>query len=138
MKTSIKTSWKENMAFESRIGEHNIVTDAPVDVGGDNSGASPKKLMMASLAGCTGIDVVLILKKMRVNIDDLIITVDAVLTEEVPSVYQSMNIIYEFSGNDLDVDKLQRAVELSQEKYCGVSIMYKRIMDITWEIKYQT
>ena len=138
MKTSIQTSWKENMAFESRIGKHSIVTDAPVDAGGDNSGASPKKLMMTSLAGCTGVDVVIILKKMRVNIDDLIITVDAVLTEEVPSVYRSMHIIYEFRGNDLDVDKLQRAVELSQEKYCGVSIMYKRIMDITWEIKYQT
>ena len=137
MKTSIQTSWKDNMAFECRIDEHSIITDAPVDAGGDNSGASPKKLMITSLAGCTGIDVVLILKKMRVKFEGLVITVDAVLTEEAPSLYESMHITYEFSGSDLDVDKLKRAVELSQEKYCGVSIMYKKIMDITWEIKYQ-
>ncbi len=124
------------MAFESRIDEHRIVTDAPVEVGGDNSGASPKKLMMVSLAGCTGVDVVDILKKMRVDIDDLIITVDAELTEETPSLYKSMHIIYEFIGSDLALDKLRRAVELSQDKYCGVSMMYKKIMDITWEIKY--
>jgi len=125
------------MSFESQMGEHSIITDGSVEVGGDNSGASPKSLMMASFAGCTGIDVVLILKKMRVKIDGLIITVDAELTEEVPSVYSSMHITYEFKGKDLSTDKLQRAIKLSQEKYCGVSIMYKKIMDITWEIKYQ-
>jgi len=138
MKTSIQANWKGNMAFDSRIGEHNIITDAPVDAGGQNSGASPKTLMLASLAGCTGIDVISILKKMRVKIDDLNITVDAVLTEEIPSVYKSMHITYDFKGSDLSMNKLRRAVELSQEKYCGVSIMYKKIMDITWDIKYQS
>ncbi|MBW1636297.1 MAG: OsmC family protein [Deltaproteobacteria bacterium] len=137
IKTSIRTSWKENMAFVSRTGDHTIITDASVEAGGDNTGASPKSLMMTSLAGCTGIDVVLILKKMREEIDDLIITVDAELTEEVPSVYSSMHITYEFKGKGLNVDKLQRAIKLSQEKYCGVSIMYKQIMEITWEVKYQ-
>jgi len=125
------------MTFVSQMGEHNIITDASIDAGGDNSGTSPKALMMTSLAGCTGIDVVLILKKMRVEIDDLIITVDAELTEEVPSVYSSMHITYEFKGKDLNIDKLERAIKLSQEKYCGVSIMYKQIMKISWEINYQ-
>ena len=132
--TTIQTSWKKNLAFESRIDEHSFTTDAPVDSGGDNSGASPKKLMMASLAGCTGVDVVSILKKMRVDIDELVIRVDAELTEDVPSVYTSMHLTYIFRGSDLDIDKLRRAVDLSQEKYCGVSMMYKRIMDITWEL----
>jgi len=138
MINSIQVSWKGNMAFESMIDGHGIITDIPVDAGGKDSGASPKKLMMASLAGCTGVDVALILKKMRIDIDDLTITVDATQTEEIPSVYKSMHITYDFSGPDLNREKLQRAVELSHEKYCGVSMMYKRIMEITWEIKYQT
>ncbi len=136
MKTSIQTHWKTHMAFESQVGSHRVVTDAPAEVGGDDSGASPKKLMMVALAGCTGVDVVEIVKKMRMEIDDLLITVEAELTEDVPSVYSSMHIIYTFKGTDLDVDKLQRAVELSQEKYCGVSMMYKKVMDISWEVRY--
>lgn len=136
-KTFIETRWKRNVTFESRAGLHRVVTDAPVEAGGDDSAVSPKKLMMVALAGCTGVDVVEILKKMRVEINDLLITVEAELTDEVPSVYSSMHIIYDFKGVDLDLNKLQRAVELSQEKYCGVSMMYKKIMDVTWEIKYE-
>jgi putative redox protein len=137
MKTSIETQWQQNMTFDSKVGQHNVRTDAPAEVGGDDSAASPKKLMMVSLAGCTGVDVVEILKKMRVEIDDLLITVEAELTDEVPSVYTAMHIIYTFKGKDLSVDKLTRAVELSQDKYCGVSMMYKKIMDISWEIRYE-
>lgn len=135
MKTTIQTHWKENMAFDSKVGPHSVITDAPAEVGGGDTAASPKKLMMVSLAGCTGVDVVEILKKMRVDFDDLVITVEAELTDEVPSVYSAMHIIYEFKGQNLPEDKLKRAVELSQEKYCGVSMMYKKIMDITWEIR---
>ncbi|WP_136798643.1 MULTISPECIES: OsmC family protein [Desulfosediminicola] len=135
MKTTIQTHWKENMAFDSKVGPHSVITDAPVEAGGGDTAASPKKLMMVSLAGCTGVDVVEILKKMRVDFEDLVITVEAELTDEVPSVYSAMHIIYEFKGQNLPEDKLKRAVELSQEKYCGVSMMYKKIMDITWEIR---
>ncbi|WP_163337394.1 OsmC family protein [Desulfopila sp. IMCC35008] len=137
MKASIETSWKQNLAFDSMVGEHSVITDAPSEFGGDDSGASPKKLMMASLAGCTGIDVVSILKKMRVDIDDLRIRVDAELTDEEPSLYSSMHLTYMFKGDNLDMAKLEKAVRLSEEKYCGVSMMYKKMMDITWEIKIQ-
>ncbi len=137
MKTSIQTHWQQNMAFDSTVGSHSVPTDAPAEAGGDDSAASPKKLMMVALAGCTGVDVVEILKKMRVEIDDLLITVEAELTDDVPSVYSSMHIIYTFKGKELAMDKLTRAVELSQDKYCGVSMMYKRIMDISWEIQYE-
>ena len=135
MKTSIQSVWQKNLAFDSVIDDHHVLTDAPVSVGGNGSGASPKKLMMASLAGCTGIDVIAILKKMRVEVDDLNITVEAKLTDDEPSLYSAMHIIYAFTGKDLSYDKLKKAVELSQEKYCGVSMMYKKIMDITWEIR---
>ncbi|SHO52704.1 OsmC family protein [Desulfopila aestuarii] len=137
MKTSIETRWQEKMAFISQVGKNSVVTDAPLEFGGEERGASPKKLMMVALAGCTGVDVVEILKKMRVEIDDLLITIEAELTDEVPSVYSAMHIIYAFKGKELDRQKLERAVELSQEKYCSVSMMYKKIMDITWEVRYQ-
>lgn len=137
MKTSIETHWKENMTFDSLVGGHSVITDAPESVGGNDSGASPKKLMMASLAGCTGIDVVMILKKMRIEIEDLKITIDAELTDEEPSLYSSMHITYLFKGDGLVMDKLKKAVQLSQEKYCGVSMMYRKIMDITWKIKIE-
>lgn len=135
MKTSIEASWQSGMSFVSQVGEHQVVTDAPVEAGGEGRGASPKKLMMVALAGCTGVDVVEILRKMRVDFGGLRITVEAELTDEVPSRYSAMHIVYSFSGRDLDSGKLERAVTLSQEKYCGVSMMYSRIMDISWEIR---
>ena len=134
MKTSIETRWKSNMAFDSQVGDHSVITDAPASVGGDDTAASPKKLMMVSLAGCTGVDVVSILQKMRVEVDDLTIRVDAELTDEEPSLYTAMHITYIFKGNNLPEDKLERAISLSQDKYCGVSMMYKKIMEITWEM----
>jgi len=135
MKNSIQTRWKKNLLFESMVGKHKVITDAPAEAGGDDTAASPKKMMMVALAGCTGVDVAEILRKMRVEIDDLLITVEAELTDDVPSLYTSMHIIYEFKGKDLPINKLNRAVELSQEQYCGVSMMYKKMMSITWEIK---
>lgn len=137
MKTSIQSKWKGNLAFESMVGDHEVVTDAPVDFGGDDSGASPKKLMLVSLAGCTGIDVASILEKMRVKIDDLVITVEAEATEEVPSVYTAMHITYAFKGKSLDEKKLHKAVQLSHDTYCGVSKMYENFLKISWEIKIE-
>ncbi len=135
MKTSITSKWQGNLAFSSRVGDHEVRTDASAAHGGDNSGASPKMLMMVALAGCTGVDVVAILKKMRVEVDDFAMTVESELTDEMPSVYSSMHLIYEFAGVGLDREKLRKAVELSQDKYCGVSAMYRKIMEITWEIR---
>lgn len=134
MKTSIKSQWLGNLKFDSRIDGHSVVTDAPVQDGGEGGGPSPKKLMLAAVAGCTGVDVAMILKKMKVEIDDLVISVDAEQTEETPATYTGMHLTYEFYGKGLDPEKLKRAVALSQDKYCGVSLMYRQFMDISWEI----
>lgn len=134
MKATINARWKGNLAFESAVGDHKVRTDAPKAFGGEDSGASPKKLMLVGLAGCTGVDVASILKKMRVEFDDLDITVEAEATEESPSVYTAMHIIYTFKGTDLDIVKLEKAVTLSKEKYCGVSMMYENFLKITSEV----
>lgn len=135
MKSSMKTSWRGKMAFDSLIGEHVVRTDASEKFGGDNSAASPKSLMMVALAGCTGVDVVTILQKMRVELSGFDIDVECELTDEIPSTYTKMHLIYSFKGKALDPAKLKKAIELSQDKYCGVSAMYRKVMEISWEMK---
>ncbi|MFW5774371.1 MAG: OsmC family protein, partial [Tangfeifania sp.] len=92
-------------------------------------------LMLAALAGCTGMDVVSILKKMRVDVKDFNVTVEGDLTEEHPKQFSKMHVIYEFKGKNLPMDKLRKAVNLSEERYCGVSATYRKAMEITSEIK---
>lgn len=135
MKHTIKTEWKGNMAFETDLGGHKIIVDAPEAVGGNDLGPSPKKLMMVALTGCTGMDVVSILKKMRVNLEKFNMYVEADVTEEDPKHYEKMHLIYEFTGKDLPMKKLEKAVQLSQESYCGVNAVYKKAMEMSYEIR---
>ncbi len=135
MKTTIDLKWLENMSFEADVNGHSIRVDAGTENGGDDSGARPKPLMLVALAGCTGMDVVSILKKMRVEYDKLTISVEANMREEHPKYYDEMKIIYHFVGKDLPVKKIERAVELSDEQYCGVSALYKMAIPLTSEIK---
>ncbi|MFC2152879.1 OsmC family protein [Bacteroidota bacterium] len=135
MKTSINVNWLKGMAFESEINGHKLAIDATEEVGGMDKGPRPKPLMLLSLAGCTGMDVVSILKKMRVELDDFAIEVEAEMTEEHPKHYSSMNIIYKFWGEDLPQEKLEKAVSLSDERYCGVSAVYKKAIPVTNEIQ---
>lgn len=135
MKTSLNVDWIDGMSFESEINGHKLIIDAGEEVGGMDKGPRPKSLMLLSLAGCTGMDVVSILKKMRVEFDRFAIEVEADLTEEHPKHYQKMNVIYKFWGKDLPVDKLEKAVSLSDERYCGVSAVYKKAIELTHEIR---
>ncbi len=135
MKDGIKVSWLEDLAFETELNGHRIVLDAEENVGGKDRGPRPKPLMMVSLAGCTGMDVISILKKMRVDVKKFDVTVDAEVTEEHPKHYSKMHLIYEFWGKDLPMDKLEKAVVLSQDRYCGVSYTYRKVMELTYEIR---
>jgi putative redox protein len=132
---TVETRWLENMAFESEIGGHKITIDAVPEVGGENRGPRPKPLMLSALGGCTGMDVISILKKMRVEVAEFRVIVEGDLTEEHPKHFYKMHVIYEFSGKDLPLDKLQKAVELSEERYCGVSATLKKALEITSEIR---
>jgi len=134
MKDTISLSWMQGMAFETEINGHKITIDANESVGGNNSGPRPKPLMMVALAGCTGMDVVSILKKMRVEYDNLEIKVEGDLTEEHPKHFTKMKVIYVFTGKNLPLDKIQKAVNLSEDRYCGVSVSYKKAMEIEYEI----
>lgn len=138
MKHRVNTSWKGDMQFESIVNGHSIILDAKPESGGLDVGPRPKELMLSALAGCTGMDVVSILKKMRIEPASINIIVEAEVTEEHPKHYTSMHIIYEFEGDNLEEDKIRKAIELSQEKYCGVSAVYKKAMPVTFDIRLKT
>ena len=134
-KLKVNVEWLENMAFKAVLNGHEIVIDAGDQVGGENRGPRPKPFMLTALAGCTGMDVVSILKKMRVELDYFNVVVEGELTEEHPKHFIKMHVIYEFKGKDLPMAKLEKAIELSEERYCGVSATYKQAMEMTSEIK---
>lgn len=127
--------WKGDMEFETELNGHKLTIDATPEVGGHDKGPRPKILMLTALAGCTGMDVVSILKKMKVELEGFNVYVDGTLTEEHPKYYEAMSIIYEFKGKDLPEDKLKKAIELSQDKYCGVSALYRKALKLTYEIR---
>jgi len=134
MKHIVNTVWAGKMKFDTEVSGHHLLLDAAAEVGGENAGPRPKELMLSALAGCTGMDVVSILKKMKVEPEYFNIRIEADLTEDHPKVYSKINIFYEFKGKDLEIEKLEKAIELSQEKYCGVSAMYKKAMEVNYEI----
>lgn len=133
-KTSVNTNWKGDMAFETEVSGHKFIIDAGESVGGHNTGPRPKPLMLAALAGCTGMDVISILKKMRVELDDFDINVEGESGDEHPVSYIKMHIKYTFKGKNLPLEKIEKAVSLSQERYCGVSDFYKKVIPISHEI----
>jgi putative redox protein len=135
MKDTVNLKWMSDLAFEAAIDGHKLIIDAKPEVGGTDKGPPPKPLMMVALAGCTGIDVASLLKKMRIDFDEFNVKVEGDITEEHPKHFTGMHIIYEFRGKDLPMDKLKRAIELSQDRYCGVSESYRKTMKLTYEIK---
>lgn len=135
MKVKVEVKHIEDMAFEAEVNNHKLIFDADSSVGGNDKGPRPKPLILASLGGCTGMDVVSMLKKMRVGLDYFNMVIEADQTEEHPKVYSKIHIIYEFKGKDLEMEKLQKAVDLSQDRYCGVSAMLKKAIELTYEIR---
>lgn len=135
MKKSISISWKKNMAFEADIDGHKLMMDARESVGGQNLGPTPKPLLLASLGGCTGMDVISLAKKMRQDVDSFSIDLDSEILDDYPQPYHSIKLIYTFKGKDLDPKKIEKAVKLSQERYCGVSATLRDTVKLSYEIK---
>ena len=134
-KESINVRWLEGISFEAEVDGFKVAIDADPEFGGKSKGPKPKPLMMVALAGCTGMDVVSLLNKMRVDYESLNIKIDGELTEEHPKHFTKIKVIYELKGENIDIKKVQKAVDLSKEKYCGVSYSYKDIMELEYEIR---
>jgi putative redox protein len=138
MKQSVSMKLAGNMAFETVLGKHRIIVDASEEGGGQDLGTRPKILMLVALGGCTGMDVVSILRKMKVEFNSFEVVVDGDMADEHPKRYLSMKINYNFTGKDLPLDKIQKAVDLSVEKYCGVYASYKDSIKIDHVINLLT
>ncbi len=135
MTHTVKTNWKGNMQFESTQNAGSLLIDAPQN-GEESNGLRPKALMLSALAGCSGLDIVSLLKKMRVDITDFSIDIEAELTEEHPKYYKKVIMIFNFYGTDFKKDKIEKAVKLSEEKYCGVLEMFRQFAEVTTVINY--
>ncbi len=122
------------LSFQIDQNGHTYILDAPESVGGDDSGPSPKGLLLSGLIGCTGIDVALLLKKMRVEYDNLEIKAETELTEEEPKVFKEITLSYYLNGDENDIKKIRKAVNLSMDKYCGVSAMLEKNSPIVSKI----
>lgn len=136
MEHHIKCNWTGDMSFETKVNGHSIKLDASEKVGGKDKGPRPKPLLLVALAGCTGMDVISLLNKMRVKYDDFNIEVEGDVSEEHPKYYTHLRLIYKIKGADVDRKKVEKAVKLSQEKYCGVNFMLGQIADISYKILY--
>ena len=134
MKNLVTTKWLGGMAFESdNPSGHTLKIDVDTENGGENSGLRPKALMLSSLAGCSGLDIASLMKKMKLEVRAFEIQTEANLTDEHPKFYDAVTISYHFFGINLVEDKLQKTVDLSVERYCGVMEMFRQFAKL--EIK---
>lgn len=134
-KNVVNTKWIQNSQFESDnpSGNKLIMFDKSQD-NGNVKGFSPKALMLSSLAGCSGLDVVSLLKKMRAEVAEFYIDVTGELTDEHPRFYKKVKVDYHFKDAELQPEKIQKAVNLSVTRYCGVMEMFRQFSEIKTEI----
>ena len=129
-----KVTLKDSMHFIGELDNFEIPIDADEAFGGMNKGPKPKGLLLTGLAGCTAMDVISILRKMKVIIKSFSVETEAELTEEHPKIFKRILITYKFSGDSLNEEKLKRAIDLSLDSYCGVSAMLRKNCPIEYKI----
>tara|TARA_R110002050_G_scaffold204327_1_gene339574 strand:+ start:62185 stop:62604 length:420 start_codon:yes stop_codon:yes gene_type:complete len=132
----ITFGYNGGMSFKGEVNGHELIIDADEGFGGNDIGPRPKPLLLVALIGCTSMDVVSLLKKMRVDFKDFKVTADGEMTEEHPKYYHKIKLTYNIWGTDLDHAKVEKAVTLSQERYCGVTAMLEKASEIKYEVIY--
>ena len=133
---NISVNWVDGMLMvgKSHSG-HSITMDGPSEIGGENLGVRPMEMLLLGVAGCTMIDVVTTLKKMRQNLTQIETKVSAQRADDHPKVFTNIHIHFELKGKDLDSKKVEKAISLSAEKYCSASIMLGKTATITHDFE---
>jgi len=135
----VEANWDGDLRFRSTgPSGHAVIIDTDIEHGGANQGPRPMELLLHGLAGCTGIDIVLILQRMRVPFQNFTIQVDAERAEEHPKRFTKISLHYRFFGENLSEDKVRRAVGLSVEKYCSASASFAAPIEVTFEVNGHT
>jgi putative redox protein len=129
-----KVTLDEGMSFKGELDGFTITIDADESVGGKNKGPKPKGLSLTSLAGCTAMDVISILRKMRAEPEEFSVEAEAEVSDEHPKVFTKITITYYFKGGEVSREKAEKAVSLSEERYCGVSAMLRQAAPIETKI----
>ena len=130
MKTQIK--WMQDVSFKGKSESgHEVILDGPEELGGKSLGMRPMEMMLIGMGGCTSFDVVTILKRSRQQITGCIAEIDAIRADAIPKVFTSIHIHFLIKGIDLQEKAVERAVELSANKYCSASIMLGKSVKIT-------
>lgn len=137
-KHEIETQWMGKMQFNALINGHTVTMDAPERTGGEDNGPIPKPFVLAALSGCTGMDIVALLRKGNHTINDLNMVVTGELSKQAPMQYVSIHVQYIFKADAAAREAAVQAVTDSQEKYCGVSSMLKKAIPVTWEIIFNS
>jgi putative redox protein len=136
MKHEIESQWMGKMQFNALVQGHTIIMDAPERVGGENLGPIPKPFILSALSGCTGMDVIALMRKDGKQLDDFNIKVSGEISKHPPIEYIAVQMIYEMKGKPEDLESALNAVRTSQEKICGISHMLKKIIPLTWMVTY--
>ena len=133
---NISVNWVDGMLMvgKSHSG-HSITMDGPPEIGGENLGVRPMEMLLLGVAGCTMIDVVTTLKKMRQDLTNFETKLSAERADEHPKVFTDIHIQFIVKGQDLDPKKVEKAITLSAEKYCSASIMLGKTASITHDFK---
>lgn len=134
MKARIK--WVQDRTFlgETESG-HSVVMDGAPEFGGRDLGIRPMEMVLLGLGGCTGFDVIDILQKSRQPVEDCVIDLEAERAEDIPKVFTRIHVNFTVSGRGLEAAKVERAVNLSAEKYCSVAMMLNKTAKITHAIE---
>ncbi|RKY23335.1 MAG: osmotically inducible protein OsmC [Planctomycetota bacterium] len=129
-----KLRWIEGLQFAGiPPSNHAIILDGSEKGGGANSAIHPGELVLLALGGCTGMDVISILKKMRLEVSEFEVRIDAEAAQEHPKAWKKIKITYYLKGKDLPEEKVKHAIELSQEKYCSVSATLRSPVEIVYD-----
>ncbi|MEI6865233.1 OsmC family protein [Flavicella sp.] len=136
MTHNIKLNWKGKMHFESEGPGGKVLIDGVEKFGGEGKGIRPKAMMLSALAGCAGMDISFLLKKMRAEVAGFSIDVSGELTDVDPKFYKKVHVTFKFYGSDFATVKIEKAVKLSVEKYCGVMEMFRQFAEVTVSTEY--
>jgi len=118
-----KVTWQQKMQFQAEVDSgHKVIMDAGSEVGGENKGPRPTELLLSGVGGCSGIDIVNILEKMRQEITELTVNVSGTRAAEIPKRFTDIHVHFEVKGPNLDPSKVAKAADMSMEKYCSVAL----------------
>ena len=133
---NLSENWVDGMLMvgKSHSG-HSITMDGPIEIGGENLGIRPMEMLLLGVAGCTMIDVVTTLKKMRQDLSHCETRISAERANEHPKVFTDIHIHFIIKGKDIDPKKVDKAISLSAEKYCSASIMLGKTAKITHDFE---